>query len=127
MKLAELEPQLLRLEFKRETRRFVQPNGERYDKTDDFEYHLYVDTLAEAQGVQFLCPKCFEQNKGRAGTHGVICWFRDRGVPDAVFPRPGRWAVSGTGLADLTLSPSVLITTGCQWHGFITAGVVTSC
>lgn len=80
--------------------------------------------LAEAQGVMFLCPKCFEANKGEVGTHRVICWFRGRGVPDDQSPGPGRWDVSGTGFSDLTLKPSVFLSgaDGCQWHGWITNG-----
>ena len=127
MKLDVLEPRFIRVEFQRELRMFVRPDGERVEKMADVEYHVTVDTLPEAQGIFFLCPKCFQQNGGRVGTHGVICWFRDRGVPDHVAPLPGRWVVSGSGLTDLSLSPSVLITKGCQWHGFVTAGDVTSC
>jgi hypothetical protein len=40
-------------------------------------------------------------------------------------PGPGRWTVSGTGLADLTLAPSIHLSgPGCGWHGFVTAGEV---
>lgn len=78
-----------------------------------------VRTLEEAQGIMFLCPRCFEENGGAFGTHNTICWFRDRGVPDEVMPGPGRWAVAGTSLIDLTLSPSV--NNSC-WHGFVQHG-----
>ena len=85
-------------------------------------------TLAEAQGVLFLCPKCFAANNGPVGTHSLLVWFRDRGVPPEETPGPGRWVASGTGYADLTLSPSINLETpdgqGCQWHGFITNGEV---
>lgn len=64
-----------------------------------------VNTLQEAQGMMFLCPKCFESNGGPVGTHAVICWFRNCGVPDNVTPGPGRWTPSGTGLDDLTFVP----------------------
>ena len=82
-----------------------------------------VEKLSEADGVIFLCPRCFETNKGTVGTHSVICWFRDR-VPDHVRPGPGRWEPSGEGLDDLTLSPSVDLSRGdgCQWHGFVRSG-----
>ena len=63
--------------------------------------------LASAQGVMFLCPLCYVKNGGEVGTHAVICWFRNRGVPADESPGPGRWDVSGTSIADLTLSPSV--------------------
>lgn len=80
--------------------------------------------FAEAQGVRFLCPKCFATNGGPIGTHSVICWFV--GVPLTMLPGPGRWNPSGTGLDDLTFVPpgavSVLLTSGCGWHGFVRDG-----
>jgi hypothetical protein len=87
-------------------------------------------SFAEAQGVMFLCPKCFAQNAGPVGTHSIICWSRSRGVPDTVSPKPGRWTMAGTGLHDLTLNGdppgrarSVLLTgDGCKWHGHVTNG-----
>lgn len=86
----------------------------------------YVNTLEEANGILFLCPKCFEENKGRVGTHSVLCWFKDRGVPDDLDPKPGRWNPQGTGYSDLTFvgpgATSILLTSGCQWHGFIVNG-----
>lgn len=87
-----------------------------------------VDTLAEADGILFLCPKCFAAVGSRPGVHSVLCWFRGH-VPDAVSPKPGRWTPAGTGLHDLTFVPgtpphacSVLLTAGCGWHGFIRNG-----
>lgn len=90
-----------------------------------------VATLAEAQGVEFLCPKCYhDEPVGKVGTHMIICWSRSRGVADDVSPGPGRWKMEGTGLEDLTLNAeepngarSVLLTGGCAWHGFVTNGV----
>lgn len=113
MRLADLRPQFLR---------YVIEGGR-------VSYH-HVDTIAEAQGVSFLCPKCFAANGGAAGTHLVICWSRSRGVPDDARPGPGRWLLNGTGYADLTLdgdgaSRSVALTGGCAWHGFITNGEAT--
>lgn len=114
MRLTELKPQFL-------------------TTTPDGKEHTYVDTIAEAQGILFLCPKCFVANGGSGGTHAVICWSSSRGVGPDVDPKPGRWVLSGTGYGDLTLdgepgkSRSVLLTGGCQWHGFVTAGEVTSC
>jgi hypothetical protein len=94
--------------------------------------HIPVDGIAEAQGVMFLCPKCFAANGGKAGTHRVICWSRSRGIPDDADPKPGRWTLDGTGLHDLTLNGDppgnarsvALIGGGCGWHGFITNGEV---
>ncbi len=86
---------------------------------------LQTDEMAGADGIIFLCPKCFERNKGSVGTHSVICWFVGR-VPDDADPKPGRWNPSGTGLDDLTFvgpgAASVLLTSGCAWHGFIKDG-----
>jgi hypothetical protein len=94
------------------------------DRTDEI-----VDDLGTAQGIIFLCPKCFKTNAGRTGTHSVKCWFRGRRVPDQRPPGPGRWTPEGSGLDDLTFVPgvppvahSVLLTGGCGWHGFVTNG-----
>jgi hypothetical protein len=82
-------------------------------------------SLAEAQGIEFLCPKCFAENNGPVGTHAVICWFKGK-VPDSVSPKPGRWNPSGTCIDDLTFVPpgafSVLLTGGCGWHGYVKNG-----
>jgi hypothetical protein len=91
-----------------------------------------VETISEAHGIRFLCPKCFKANGGSVGTHSVICWSRSRGTPDDEPPLPGRWAIVGTGFEDLTLNAdppsgarSVALSGGCQWHGFVTNGDVT--
>lgn len=85
----------------------------------------FVESLAEADGIIFLCPKCFATNAGPIGTHSVICWFVGK-VPDDRVPKPGRWNPQGTGIDDLTFVPpgatSVLLTAGCGWHGFVTNG-----
>jgi hypothetical protein len=116
MKLTDLEPEFLTW--------YVE---------DGRIYHGHVRTIGEAQGVMFLCPKCFAANNGPVGTHRVICWSRSRGVPDDANPQPGRWALDGTGLDDLTLNGdppgqarSVQLLGGCNWHGHITNGEVTN-
>jgi hypothetical protein len=89
-----------------------------------------VATLVEADGIIFLCPKCFIANDPKGGIHSVICWFVGK-VPDDRAPRPGRWTPSGTGLHDLTFIPppdavSVHLTgPGCGWHGHIRNGEAT--
>jgi Family of unknown function (DUF6527) len=88
---------------------------------DDDDRDLPTVTAAQAQGVIFLCPACFAKNNGPVGTESVLCWFRGRGVPDNAEPGPGRWAVTGGGFRDLTLTPSVNVQNG-HWHGFITNG-----
>lgn len=88
----------------------------------------YTDDIARAQGVSFLCPKCFAANGGAAGTHSVVCWSRSRGVPDEQQPGPGRWALVGTGYSDFSLeadppsSARSVQLSGCDWHGFVTNG-----
>ena len=75
-----------------------------------------VSTLTEANGVIFDCPKC--------GKHSILLW--DKTVPAGIEPGPGRWSMSGTGLADLTLHPSVDLSqggVGCLWHGWVQNGV----
>lgn len=96
MKLTALEPQFLRV---------IEP-GKGYR-------HVDPDYFEEAQGVRFTCPKC--------GDHQVLVWFRDRDVPAQEEPTP-RWAVSGTGISDLTLAPSINVR-GC-WHGFVREGEI---
>lgn len=112
MRLVDLDPEFL----------VFERDGER-------KFFRTVDTIAQAQGIKFLCPKCFAQNGGPAGTHSVICWSRSRGTPDDVEPLPGRWTFEGSGFADLTLNGdppggarSVALGGGCDWHGFITNG-----
>jgi len=115
MRLVDLDPKLLRYEL----------NGE-------VVTHRLVGSLAEAQGVRFLCPKCFAANGGKVGTHAVVCWSSSRGVPEDARPGPGRWTLEGTSLADLTLgsepgkSRSVALQGGCMWHGYVTQGEVTN-
>jgi hypothetical protein len=111
----------------------LDPRFLRYERDGQHVYHRKVETMAEAQGVMFLCPKCFESNGGRRGTHMVVCWSEERGTPLEATPGPGRWALRGTGFHDLTLdgylgrSRSVALMGGCAWHGFITNGEATSC
>lgn len=94
---------------------------------DGHEVWIEVDRIEEADGVEFLCPKCFQANAGPVGTHAIMCW-RPR-VPSNVDPKPGRWEFSGTGLSDLTLSASSssILVTGdgsCGAHFYIRNGNV---
>lgn len=98
-------------------------------RADGHTYHVRVETMAEAQGIEFLCPQCFAANGGAVGTHRVVCWSRSRGVPEDARPGPGRWKLDGTSLADLTLNAdppatarSVQLNGGCNWHGHVTNG-----
>lgn len=94
----------------------------------------FVPTRAEASGVWFICPKCFDKNGGPVGSHRVICWFVGK-VDDDMSPGPGRWTPAGEAIEDLTFVPgdparpvSVLLESsdgGCGWHGFIRNGEAT--
>ncbi|MBI2801260.1 MAG: hypothetical protein HYX63_13445 [Gammaproteobacteria bacterium] len=110
MKLTELSPYFIKL----------QPRG------DDRYSWNHVDEIADADGVRFLCPRCFTANGGAMGTHGIICWSPQ--VPEHLQPGPGRWSLTGTGIDDLSLiagSSSIQLTGGCLWHGFVRNGEVT--
>jgi len=88
--------------------------------------YLQVDDIKEADGIMFLCPACFEKNKGAVGTHSVLCWRPH--VPVTVDPKPGRWEFRGTGYGDLSLvagSSSVFLPgSPCKAHFFIKDGVI---
>lgn len=89
---------------------------------------LMLTEMEGADGVSFLCPKCWEANgRTNVGVHTIICWFEH--VPAEVSPGPGRWVPQGTGLHDLTFIStkkhplrSVLLLSGCKWHGFVKQG-----
>jgi hypothetical protein len=136
MKLTELDPHFIRYEERIETwERAVGPDETWRERgcptetvTGPRQILLDVPTIAEAQGVRFLCPKCFASHGGAVGTHSVICWAPS--VPQTVTPTGGRWELLGAGLGDLTLragSSSVLLTSGCHAHFFIEAGAVRMC
>jgi len=82
-----------------------------------------VETVAEAHGLWFDCPLCFAKNGGPIGTHGVLVWFVGKPVPDRLGKNKDgvtvRWNVSGTGMNDLVLTPSIQLQGGCNWHGYV--------
>jgi hypothetical protein len=81
-----------------------------------------------ADGIMFLCPICFEKNKGPIGTHSILCWQPH--VPQTFYPAPGRWRFEGTGIRDLTLvagSSSILLQGGCNAHFFVQRGEIRLC
>lgn len=94
-------------------------------KVEDQTHFRHVIKIEEADGVWFLCPKCFRDNGGAEGTHGVVCW-RPK-VPQSISPVGGRWEMRGTGLHDLSLvagSSSVHVGGGCNAHFFVTDGEI---
>lgn len=70
----------------------------------------HVDALATADAIMFLCPKCFQINRGPAGTHSIVLPFK-------------RWAHAGNGYSDLTLTPSIK-SSACGLHVTVTNGEV---
>ncbi len=87
----------------------------------------HVETVAEANGVLFLCPLCMAHHPDGVGVHMVHVLFAERWVPDNAVPGPGRWQASGTTIDDLSLMPSVHLTSpgGCGWHGWVVRGDAT--
>ncbi len=95
-----------------------------------------------AQGLLLWCPCGFHDPKYRGPEAGrphlvIVPFSNPRNAPSLPpehgptnsngGPRP-RWTMSGTGLADLTVSPSVLVGTPGKdecWHGWIQNGVVS--
>ena len=127
MKLRDLIPDDFGGFIKREIRpcRVGAPGCRTLSEHTEHEYHATVGVLVEADGIWFLCPKCFAANGGPRGTHGVLCW-RPR-VPADVDPKPGRWEFHGTGLDDLSLvagSSSILLQGGCGAHFWIRNGSI---
>jgi hypothetical protein len=137
MLLTDLEAYFVRYETCVEPRNFVVGDQATWhergcpveERIGPVECVARVDTLAEAQGVWFLCPKCYAVGiaggeEPGVGVHGCQVTFEGRGATDQQGSHndkgePVRWAVSGTGIADLVCTPSILLIGGCGWHGFI--------
>lgn len=77
----------------------LQPSFLRHSVEDGRRYHDALPSMAGANGVMFLCPRCTED--GQIAPHWVVCW--DPSVSIAVKPGPGRWRMVGTDAADLSL------------------------
>jgi hypothetical protein len=80
----------------------------------DFIYEsafaVQADGKDEPAGIVFLCPcGCGAHRAARFGgiNHPTWTWNGDKEKP--------------------TLTPSLLSTTGCKWHGYLTEGVFRSC
>lgn len=103
-----------------------KPKFIKLDIREDHTYYVELPSIENADGVQFLCPKCYLENNGSVGTHMIMCWQPH--IPQTVSPKPGRWKFHGTGLHDLTLvagSSSVFLKgDGCKAHFFIKKGEV---
>jgi hypothetical protein len=132
MKLTDLNPQFLKHAkgIAGEDHGRTLPDGTtQWGGFEIDEFH-YVDSFAEAHGIKFLCPVSFTKNGGAAGTHSVHVYFTGSPVPDGIGMNDKgetvRWGASGTGYADLTLTPSILEQLGAPcWHGYVTNGEVS--
>jgi len=83
----------------------------------DIGGYMEVPDIKGADGVTFFCPH------GGEKACSILLW--DHSVPPFVTPGPGRWTMTGTGINDLTLSPSVDMSAGpcaCKWHGWVKNG-----
>ncbi|EKD22712.1 MAG: hypothetical protein ACD_84C00001G0004 [uncultured bacterium] len=132
MRLSELKPQFIRYEVGIASKHHGRKLDDGTIQWGGFPVDMkrHVDDIADAQGVYFLCPKCFIKNNGPKGTHICEVTFRNKGVLDNQGTHntngiPVRWNVTGNDFNDITTTPSVLIQSGCGWHGFITNGEVT--
>ncbi|MGE5679491.1 MAG: hypothetical protein ACM34K_01300 [Bacillota bacterium] len=106
MKLTDLKPQFLKILDKNRAQ--------------------HVDNIKDADGMRFLCPKCFAENGGPKGTHSITCW-QLHVKPEEAHEGPGRWNFAGTGYDDITFvngSSSIAINGGCFAHFFIEQGNV---
>lgn len=98
--------------------------------------YRYLDSIDGAQGVFLWCPcgrrdpKYQDPDGGRP--HGLLLPFHNpRNAPLAPdsFNRQAngktpRWVMTGTGITDLCLTPSISIGKPQCWHGFVTNGEV---
>lgn len=92
--------------------------------SEDYRTYQKVNTIAEADGIVFLCPKCVQD--GRPGAHSVICWRPNVPQKEGLVG-PGRWQFEGNDLVDLSLvasSSSVLVGPPCSAHFWIRGGEV---
>lgn len=116
MKLTDLEPQ------------FMHWDPANWPDKEGTRSIQQVDTLGEANGLIFICPKCLAANNlQRIGVHSVECWNPDVPLGNGL-PGPGRWSFKGSNYSDLSLEGvkgnSVKLE-GCGAHFFITNGEIT--
>ena len=81
----------------------LEPEWLRYDGATDPVTYRRLMTKVSANGICFVCPKCWIANgRQRPGVHSIHCWAP--GVPlDVGLVGPGRWELHGTNFEDLTL------------------------
>jgi len=104
--------------------------------TPERSYRRQGGEIEGAQGVFLWCPCGYgkpEYPLDNGRPHGILVPFSNPRnaplIPENFGPvgRDGkhpRWAMSGTGLHDLTVTPSIAVGNPECWHGYITAGEV---
>lgn len=133
MKLADLEARFVdhRVELADEHHGRPMPDGTTQWGGFPVDVLHYQEPLEGAEGVSFLCPKCFEANGGPKGTHSVLVFFDGADLPPDLGRNARgetvRWRATGKQIEDLTLSPSIQLIGGCAWHGFVTHGEIRTC
>lgn len=105
--------------------------AEFYGKVSATGFTRQGSSIDGAQGLFMWCPCGYGTDK----CHGLIVPFANPRNAPLLPPDHGptsrdgshhpRWAMSGTELHDLTLSPSVDVGEPSCWHGHITNGEVT--
>lgn len=132
--LIDLRPQFIYYEQKMDSWEVIDGDQETWrirgcpvlKKTGLREHRNFVSNILEAQGIIFLCPKCYQT----VGCHYCEVTFANKSVPDCMGvhndrKEPVRWDVTGDSFTNLSTSPSVLVIGGCNWHGYITNGLVS--
>lgn len=111
--------------------------AEFYGQATEYSYRLQGAELDGAQGLFLWCPcgygkPAYPINGPRP--HAILVPFANPRNAAALPANHGpvgkdkkrpRWTVSGSGLADLTISPSVDVGDPSCWHGHIRVGEVT--
>ncbi len=113
-------------------------DAEFYGEATAKTYRLQGVNIEGAQGLFLWCPCGFGKPAfplEGARPHGVMIPFanprnapqlpEDHGPTNKGGTKHPRWTMSGTGLGDLTLTPSVDVGNDSCWHGSITNGELT--
>lgn len=120
MRLSDLQPQVKRILF--QPYLYMSVDGPK--TIEDYPHYYPAMSLEEADGIWFLCPKCFKDNSGPEGTHAIACW-RPRVPQHEHMTGPGRWEFVGSSFEDLSLfsnPTSVKVEGGCNAHFTVEKG-----
>jgi hypothetical protein len=120
MRLHDLEATFLRFEKRREMATFRKEDGTDEEREIDRHIHVEVPTLAEADGVEFLCPLCNCAHEMRRLVVAIGCGIEHHDVvPEGppLFFRPGIGALEQR--HDILLEPAVIVDDECRscFHG----------